>query len=514
MGKNMRKWTITCILLTVCSTLTWAVPANPKVLKALLEAGDTARYEAMIRHDRQVRTRPSVRPNHSSARRASGDFGHTPLLASRGLLILVNFSNKSFHSSNDQAQMDSMMNAYNYTYNEATGSAAQYFSDQSLGQYRPHFDVVGPITLPKGMSYYGANGSDGDGDDVKLGDMVLHACSIASQINGVDLSNYDEDEDGEMDFVYIIYAGYGEADGGSANTIWPASWDMASAVYYGYTSLSTRAPKSQYTFDGVSIGNFAYSNELQDGTGFTRTGIGTPTHEFSHVLGLPDLYDINYGDNYDNGMTPDQWDIMDAGSYNNDGRTPPNMSPWEKAFMGWVTPVNPGDSGALLTLYPNGSENYNVVQINASGQFQDYNETGVCYLLENRQQTGWDAHVPGHGMLIWRLDYKQSVWKENEPNSGETCLYTVVSASGKTNNIGQSRDPFPGRQNVTSWNGLNDRPLTNIREQEGVVTLNYMGGATALEVIREEEVGKFILNGQLYIIRDGKTYNALGQKLQ
>lgn len=477
----MRHFILSTLLLLITIPVC-AVPVSPRLLREALEQGDTARYEQLLRRSAIANSRHPKHPLVERARRAQAEaparqFGVTPLVASRGLLILVNYSDKSFLATNTQAQMDSMMNAYNYTYNGATGSAAQYYCDQSLGQYRPHFDVVGPITLPKPLNYYGENGTE-EGDDLKCGDLVLHACSIASQIDGVNLADYDQDGDGEMDFVYILYAGKGEADGGAANTIWPASWDMASAVEYGATSLSKYANKSQYTFDGVAIGNFAYSSELDGSTG-KRNGIGTPTHEFGHVLGLPDLYDIEYGSNYNNSMTPGEWDIMDGGSYNNDGRTPPNMSPWEKAFMGWITPVNAGTSGRNLTLYANGTEDYNVYQLNASGTYQDYKTSGVCYYIENRQQTGWDAYVPGHGMVIWKLNYNQSVWEENGPNATTgNCRYTVVSATGRTTKIGSAADPFPGSGNKTTWSGLSGKPLTEIHESNGIVTCKYMGGQT------------------------------------
>lgn len=465
-----------------------AVPADHRLLKELLAQGDTARYEQMLNHSRIANRRmPQVSLREKAMQRAAANtsqhkVGSAPLLASRGLLILVNFADKQFLSANTQAQMDSMMNAYDYTYNGATGSAAQYYSDQSNGTYRPHFDVVGPVTLPQRTSYYGSNKDGERGDDSMLGEMVLQACSIASQIDGVNLANYDQDGDGEMDFVYIIYAGKGEADGGGANTIWPASWDMRSAIYGGYTSLAAGergdyANTSLYTFDSVAIGNFAYSGELSGTTG-KRNGIGTPTHEFGHVLGLPDLYDTEYGQNYDNGITPGEWDLMDSGSYNNDGKTPPNLSPWEKAFMGWITPVNPGDKGTNLTLYASGTSDYNIYQINSRGIYQGYQTPGVCYYIENRQQIKWDAYLPGHGMLIWKLDYNATDWQNNQVNNAAgVSRYTVVSATGKTLNIGKASDPFPGTSRKTSWSDVSNRPLTDIAESNQIVTCKYMGGA-------------------------------------
>lgn len=526
----MKKLFLTILWGTLCATMS-AVPVNPAVLRALLEQGDTARYTRLLEASRTISSR---RPQHSlikmqqeaiatAPQRAAAEANATKL-ADRGLLILANFQDKSFLASNSPAEMDSMMNGRNYTYGSATGSAAQYYSDQSNGAYRPHFDVVGPIMLPQNIAYYGANGSLGEGGDAKSGDLVLHACSIASQIDGVNLKDYDHDNNGILDFVYIIFAGYTEAEGAAANTIWAASWDMATAVKEGYTSLSKRAPQSNYTFDGVTIGNYAYSSELKGSSGSRRTGIGTPTHEFGHVLGFPDFYDTTYGTNYNYAMTPDAWDLMDNGSYNNGGHTPPNLSPWEKAFLGWITPVNPGNTGDSITLYANGTEGYQVYQINQSGRYQTCQSTGVCYYVENRQQKGWDSFLPGHGMVIWKLDYNQQAWDNNAPNNTKNvCRYTVVSATSSTKDIGSSSDPFPGTQQVTSWSGISTKPLTDISEVANpttatgamVVTFNYMGGKpiTALEDIRAttEQTQKVLHNGQLYLLREGHLYLPTGQ---
>ena len=104
-------------------------------------------------------------------------------LAPRGLLLLVNFSDVQFASSNTQQAFDSLANSPSYTYNGATGSCKQYFTDQSNGKYIPHFDVVGPVNLPHSMAYYGANKEDGN--DQYVVDFVIDACQGADRL-GVD----------------------------------------------------------------------------------------------------------------------------------------------------------------------------------------------------------------------------------------------------------------------------------------------------------------------------------------
>lgn len=359
--------------------------------------------------------------------------------------------------------MNDLMNSDSYTYNGATGSVRKYFSDQSEGQYTPQFDVVGPVTLPNNMAHYGGN--DAYGDDKLPGDMVVEACSIANANHNVDFTQYDNNRDGYVDFVYIIYAGKGEADGGADETIWPHNWDVYSAEYYGNCSY----PETQRLFDGRYIYQYACSGELDGPTG-KRAGIGTIAHEFSHVIGLPDLYDIDYGQNHEDEMTPGVWHLMDHGSYNNDGRTPPCYTIYDKYFLGWLKPQNPGNTPQELTLAAN--EGY---QIASSNSLLPATSTNTVYYIENRQQSGWDAYLPGHGLVIWKLMYNPTAWNNNGPNATPgTIRYAVVSASGATTKIGTAADPFPGTQRKTEWRGVNGKPLLNITEKNGIISLSYI----------------------------------------
>ena len=392
-----------------------------------------------------------------------------PNLAPRGLVILVNFKDVSFNAANTQSAMSDLMNSDSYTYNGATGSVRKYFSDQSEGKYTPQFDVVGPVTLPNNMAHYGGN--DAYGDDKLPGDMVIEACSIANALHNVNFTQYDNDSDGKVDFVYIIYAGKGEADGGADETIWPHNWSISGAYYYKYCTYA----ENKRNFDGKTIDNYACSGEIDGQTG-ARAGIGTIVHEYSHVIGLPDLYDIDYGQNYENEATPGAWHVMDGGSYNNDGNTPPNYSIYDKYFLGWKTPTNLGATAQNLSLKAAGTDGYNAYQITTSGNsLLAATNTDPVYYIENRQQSGWDAHVPGHGLVIWKLMYDPTAWNNNGPNATPgTIRYAVVSASGATTKIGTAADPFPGTQRKTEWRGVNGKPLLNITEKNGIISLSYI----------------------------------------
>ncbi|HCS88168.1 MAG TPA: hypothetical protein DIW30_07195, partial [Bacteroidales bacterium] len=378
-------------------------------------------------------------------------------LAPRGLVILADFADVAYLPSNSQEEMNKMMNAGSYTHNGAYGSARKYFSDQSGGAYVPSFDVVGPVTLPKNCAYYGENNSKGN--DKYPGDMVVEACKLAKAEWNVDFTQYDNNNDGYVDFVYILYAGKGEADGGAATTVWPHNWDLESAAYWGNCTYS----KSERKIDGLYINDYACSAELAGYTG-ERNGIGTLCHEFGHVLGLPDYYDTGQGSNLTESRTPGAWDVMDIGNYNGNGNYPPNYSIHEKYFFGWQTPVNLGAVPNALNIKAVGGENAVAYQINTSNKLLPATEETAQYYIENRQQTGWDLHLPGHGLIVWYVDFKEDKWRNNEPNSlAGSPSYTVVSATGNRTGLGTAADPFPGTRNVNRCM-VAGKNLTEIKE--------------------------------------------------
>lgn len=418
-------------------------------------------------------------------------------MAEHGLVLLVDFTDKSFQSNNKLADFDSLMNAVNYTYNGAYGSVRRYFQDQSNGQYNPHFDVVGPIHLPHTVAYYGTNATSGPakGSDRYLADFVIDACMAADSLFDVDFTQYDNDGDGNVDFIYIIYAGYGEADGGGATTIWPHNFSLVSALYYGLTNqeeyyVNSGSDYNLPLFDGLYVDNYACSMEMKYSYyDPKRTGIGCVAHEFGHVLGLPDLYDTSYGTNYSNGYTPSDWDIMDGGSYNNDMNTPPNYSVYEKYYLGWVEPellagyvTNEGDTVREYSrTLPVDGQTYAMLTRNCQPSLKKSERTDTVYYLENRQQSGWDEYIPGHGMLVWRVMYNDDAWYSNEPNNTDnkprcTIICAKTGGLGVSSSWGGRQDvPFPGSSNVTYYRpfGLLAPQLKQIQETNQTVSFTF-----------------------------------------
>lgn len=391
----------------------------------------------------------------------------------KGLVILVEFQDVKFRSDHTRELFDRMFNQKGFNYEGANGSVADYFADQSYGQFTPTFDVVGPVTVSSNMAYYGGNSSYGN--DTHVTDMVFEAAkAVDSQVNFAD---YDWDGDGEVENFYIIYAGYAESySGNSSDCIWPHAFGI---WYDGH----------RCNLDGVKVNRYACSQEIYgwESSNDTRlTGIGTPCHEFSHCLGLVDLYDIDYS----GADIPENWTVMSGGSYNNDGYTPSAYTAYERNFCGWLDLIELTEGTEITDMPAITSEPVAYVIYNEGNR----NE---CFFLENRQKEGWDSHQYGHGMMVFHMDYDENVWMANAPNDTKGhSRFMYVPADNKlgTSSTSLAGDPYPGTKNNTSltdysipaatlFNANTDgsfllhKPIENITESsDGKISFVFDGG--------------------------------------
>ncbi len=400
----------------------------------------------------------NINNQEKSIRRAAAQAPHRktefPTIGEhKALVIVVEYADVKFTLDDPQDYYHRMLNETGFSENGGTGSARDYYIQCSDSLYLPDFDVYGPVTLSQEMSYYGAN--DWYGNDQNPDKMVIEACQQLDE--QIDFSLYDTDNDGKVDNVYIFYAGYGEASGGSAETVWPHSWDLSSAG----SSLSC---------DGKQIEHYACSNEVEGGNFFD--GIGTFCHEYGHVLGLPDIYATSYTSAY----TPGAYSLMDLGSYNNDSRTPPALSAYERYELNWITPIPIHPVDTVFEL-PHILDSNKAYILNVGRNPDEY------FLLENRQQVGWDAYIPGHGMLIWHIDYDEYIWQTNTVNNSYSHQYIdIEEADDKRSDSNQDGDTFPGAENITSisddtspslciWDGTkSNREIYEITENNGLIT--------------------------------------------
>ena len=407
----------------------------------------------------QFAVRRNKSPRLVGQRRAKMDYG--ALQPTKLLVLLVNFSDKSMTSAHNNAFFQNLLNG-------AYPSVQDYFNQSSGGNYVPEFDVFGPYTLPKNMAYYGGN--DSSGSDEHPDQMVVDACALA-YADGCNFSNYDQNNDGKVDNIYVIYAGYGEAASDVDDQIWPHSWE----IYSQYVS-------GTLTYNGKKLGHYACSAELSGKTGTNSDGVGTFAHEFSHVIGLPDYYDTEYGTNYKNRVTPGEWTLMDQGSYNGSGMYPPLYSVYDKYFMGWHTPaLLAKDAKANVTLTTTWNDNY---QITGGTSTLACTNTNTIYYIENRQKSGYDQYLPGHGMIVWKVTYNGSIWNDNKVNNtAGTLLYTIIPADGKTKSYGDDADPYPGTKSKTSYTPVTGCAMTGISESSGKISFKYNGGVSGHNVV-------------------------------
>ena len=382
----------------------------------------------------------------------------------RGLVVLIEYTDRSFTYGNDY--FDDMMNQEDYTgyyssegyFVPCTGSARDYYFDNSMGVFDPQFDVIGPVqvnyssTTPQGTS----NCED------------IFVSAIDQIDSSVDFSQYDGDGDGVVDMIYFIVAGYtANFSGNNSGYLWPHQYYM----YYYTSSL----------YDGVYLGRYSCSGEIYgwEYYGYTDPdGIGTIVHEFSHALGLMDLYDTDYGTN-GAANDPGDWDVMSGGSYLNESRTPAGFSIWERYRLGFAEPEQITEKRAGYTLEP-------VNTGNVGYWIQSPNENEF-FMIENRQQTGWDTYLPGHGMLVTRVEYDEDRWWENTINIYSYHMLYQLLRAGNSSESSDS-DPFPGTAGVTSlnnlttpslktWSGLDcEYGLANITETDGIITFGVVNG--------------------------------------
>ncbi|WP_417090120.1 M6 family metalloprotease domain-containing protein [Leyella stercorea] len=399
----------------------------------------------------------------------------------KGLVVLVDFKNKKFADGHDLEYYKNVINGKDFSDEEEgyVGSVRDYFLAQSNGQFELDFDVVGPVTMSKNYGYYGNDGAYQK--DEKVYEMIKEACDgIQDKVN---LKDYDWDGDGEADQVFFLYAGLGQASGGSAGTVWPHESELR---YWPCGVLSYSTGK---------INTYACANELQPETqGSSRyisAGIGTICHEFSHCLGFADMYDTTGGGGY--GMSV--FDVMDQGSYNGNGFVPCNYTAFERIYAGWVEAIELESPATVKDMKSVSDYGRPFIMYN-------YKNTNEYFLMENRQNTGWDKGLYGsNGLLIVHVNYVPSRWANNSVNSSAEKIQccTVVNADGSRENTQYSLqgDLYPYEvKGVTMNDEFTDEsepaaklytknsdnsyalgiPITQIKRSKGSISFLVCGG--------------------------------------
>ena len=418
--------------------------------------------------DAQISLKQQIYENRNSWMKTmeeNGESGNRAITGARNFpVILVDFQGKPFTKT--KAEFEALLNQPGYNISGAPGSLRDYWQAASYGQLDFTCDVYGPYTLANSINYY---------DDAcylsgyLYGDprnMAKEAAQLAYN-DGCDFSLYDYDNDGNVDGMHIIFAGYGQESGAPyCNSIWSHAWNF-SPLY----------------LNGKLLSKYSCSPELRGISGSDVTYIGVVAHELGHILGFPDFYDTDYAASGGNSVHLDAWCLMASGSWNDSGRTPSFPSAWCRDHAGWI-PEQIISTPMIITL-PNPQLGAAIYRINTK-------TNNEYFLVENRQREGWDYYIPASGMLIYHVDRNYYGWNNNCINcvpghrgcylkqancaNLSTCLHNYTAYPGTGNNTSFTDYSMPDSK---SWGGANTgKPITDITHDttNRTITFEFMGG--------------------------------------
>ncbi len=353
--------------------------------KSSNQASDTqSSYGATASHEGQHNSGAQNNSGISSSRsaittsEADPDTGGQPgtdssnVVTRHCLILLAEFSDLKMTYTTDK---------FENIINGEIGSAKKYFEDQFLEAGKFTFEVGPLVTLSRTHDYYGKN--ENGKNDVNAPQAVAEACRLAEK-SGIDFSRFDDDGDGTVDNVFLFVAGKDEAEGGGDNCIWSYTWDLESAGI-------------KLSLNGKKIGRYCISSELglRSNGKYLFTTIGTFCHEYSHSLGLMDMYDTDLESS--GGTSKCLWgstSLMDRGNYNNEGKTPPYYNAIDRDMLGIGKPEELKEGRYLLE------------PVSENGRFFKYETSnpGEYYLIECRSNSNWDTYIGGKGLAIYHID--------------------------------------------------------------------------------------------------------------
>ncbi len=480
----MRKY-IFIVLFLAASIAAWSVPATPKPIVRVL--ADGSRDTTYLFGDEYGSYRTDARGRLLSPRmlkdRAPQRLMLSSYVPSKGKVripvILVNFQDYSFTLSDAVNQFDDLFNGKGGSNPNATGSVHDYYTASSDSALDLQYEVFGIYTLSHEMEYYGENVKNAQGivssHNRRASELVTEAVALAVS-NGVDLSPYDNNNDGRIDNISIVVAGYNEAEGGEERTIWP---------HYSVINSGTK-------YSGKTLSGYLMISEYRSSGGKIQAGIGTYCHEFGHALGLPDLYNTADGDAY----TVGTWDVMCSGSYNNEGSTPPSYTAFERFMMGWLTPTQV-TSGMQILEPIETSNKALLIAADSSNLNSYYPNPSEYFLLENRQLVGWDANneaLVAAGLLVSHITFNKNRWENNTFNNYDPLGFAIVSAGMSNPTRSTAADIFPGTTKRTSWlptlnNGtlLADQHVSQIRQRSDKCVSFQVGSGSKKRLSFDQE---------------------------
>ena len=418
----------------------------------------------------------------SSKRAAAAKRAKSYIGEKRQLVILASFSDLDFESEDPLSLWNQILNQPNYHEGNYQGSVHDYFYDQSNGKFDLQFDLYA-FKVNKEHAVYRSTSTDDENASLLL-------LALADSLKNVvtDWAPYDWDEDGYIDQILVIYAGMGQNDGGDSNTIWA---HQAALSIYKLDPVVVNSSDKTYMID-----HYGFIPEK----GKTSATFGTFCHEFGHCMTLPDFY-------YGSTSIIGDWDIMDHGNYNNNGYCPANYSAHERMVLGWLEVKELTEPTSITDMPALGDEPV-AYMIRNDAYPNEY------YILENRQQQGWDKYLPGSGLVIFHIDYDEKLWVYGNPNTYVDNHYTIFPANGMNYTAMKSGWAYPyGERDSLTNNSypaatlrhaapdgtkLMSKPITNIRVNDGLVSFDFMGGDGSQTTIQAQSANYQTLIKEVY----------------
>ncbi len=410
------------------------------------------------------------------------------------LVVLVSFADLKFLEADPLPVWNRIFNEVGYHEDSYVGSVHDYFYDQSYQQFDLTFDLL-YVELSESRVKYRSTEQDDENSKYLINDIVDVLLTY-----DIDWSPYDWNDDGEIDQLLVVFAGKGMNIDGDKNSIWPHQWWLSE--HKGCQPRSVSSDGKSYLIDAYCVVMETANNPT------VMTAFGTLCHEYSHCFGLPDFYNSNT-------TVVREWDLMDYGCYNGKSFCPCNYSAHERMFMGWLTPTELLSKTSVNNLYPL-SQAAEAYLVRNDGWEDEY------YVLENRQQEGWDAYLPGSGLIIFHVDYDEYVWLVGVPN-GDTKQphYRIIPANNKTSTYYVKSWGYPYRDGDNINNALTNhtlpvaktnhknvdgsyfmsKPITNISVTNGLASFDFLADETGIEEVEWKKDD------------DGNVYNLQGQRL-
>ena len=435
---------------------------------------------AMVQHGKKMLD------HRNSLLRGVGHGGHMDYDKFRGLIILINYTDRKFddYVPSNYTPIDfyeAMINSHDYqgytlpfgTKIDAMGSVRDYYYDNSFGQFDPHFDILGPVDVDFACT---------DAHQFRC-DSIFFAALEALDPE-VDFSQYDTDEDGTADMVFFLVAGHGsDVTANDRDYLWPHMKNFEASPVLDGVNFSLYACSTNMTGEEDEY-RINYNNVA---------GIGTICHEFSHVLGLPDLYDADSeGSGGINRQHPMTWSVMASGFRSNNGRNPAGYSLFERYALGFAQPTLIEGEGTITVP---------ILERDNTGYRMNTANDGEYFIIENRQRIKWDKNLAGPGMLIWRIDSTNvDVWENNLVNSDPNHMYCELLRANFSGMSDSYNDPFPGVSGVTSitnitspnlrtWGGqMSPYSFINITQTDSIITFEVIKDKSKISVETFEEM--------------------------